>query len=46
MYDEYGEIESFNVFNASLLIRHALNGKKYLYDVTEIKKETGKCCQE
>lgn len=46
VYDEYGEIERFNVFNASLLIRHALNGKKYLYDVTEIKKETGKCCQE
>lgn len=35
-----------DVFHASLLIRHAADGRKYLYDIIEIKKETGKCCQE
>jgi len=28
-----------------ILIRHASSGKKYLYDILEIKKETGKSCQ-
>ena len=40
------EYTRFNVFHASLLIRHAADGRKYLYDIIEIKKETGKCCQE
>jgi hypothetical protein len=26
--------------------RHAGSGKKYLYDIMEIKKETSNCCQE
>ena len=30
-----------NVFHASLIIRHAQNGKMYLYDIIDIKKETG-----
>ena len=34
-----------NIFYARLLIRHASSGKKYLYDVMEIKKETSKSCQ-
>lgn len=46
IFDEIGEIERFNVFNACILVRHAVDGKKYLYDVLEIKKETGRCCQE
>jgi hypothetical protein len=45
VYGEGGNIERYNVFNARLLIRHAASGKKYLYDITEIKKETGKSCQ-
>jgi len=32
----------YNVFGARLLINHAENGKKYLYDILAIKKETSK----
>lgn len=32
----------YNVFGARLLINHAENGKKYLYDILTIKKETSK----
>ena len=32
----------YNVFGARLLITHAENGKKYLYDILTIKKETSK----
>ena len=46
VYAESGEIERYNVFTARLLIRHASSGKKYLYDILEIKKETSKSCQE
>ena len=30
----------YKVFHASLLIRHDENGRKYLYDIIDIKKET------
>lgn len=40
VYDESGEVERYNVFHASMLIRHANDGKMYLYDVLDIKKET------
>ncbi len=40
VYDENGEIERINIFNASLLIRHANDGNLYLYDILNIKKET------
>ena len=40
VFDENGEIERYNVFNAALLIRHANDGKQYLYDIMKIKKET------
>lgn len=40
VYDTEGEIVRYNVFHASLLIRHAKNGKYYLYDILDIKKET------
>ena len=40
VYDESGEIERYNIFHASMIIRHANDGKKYLYDVIDIKKET------
>lgn len=46
VYDENGDIERYNVFSARLLIRHAASWKMFLYDVLEIKKETGKSCQE
>ena len=35
-----GEVDYYNVFHASLLIRHSEDGKKYLYDIIDIKKET------
>lgn len=35
-----GEVEHYNVFHASLLTRHSEDGKKYLYDIIDIKKET------
>ena len=35
-----GEVDHYNVFHASLLIRHSEDGKKYLYDIIDIKKET------
>ncbi len=36
-----GRLECHNVFHASMLVRHDENGKMYLYDVMDIKKETG-----
>lgn len=40
VYDEDGEIERYNRFRATMLIRHSADGKKYLYDMLDIKKET------
>jgi hypothetical protein len=40
VFDDNGEVERYNVFHAFMLIRHANDGKLYLYDVLEIKKET------
>lgn len=40
VFSEDGSIDRYNVFHASLLIRHDNNGKMYLYDVIDIKKET------
>ncbi len=37
---EDGSVKRYNVFHASLLIRHDNNGKMYLYDIIDIKKET------
>ncbi len=34
------QIARHNIYSASMLVRHADNGKKYLYDVLAIKKET------
>lgn len=41
VYDEDGKVERYNVFHASILVRHDENGKMYLYDIMDIKKETG-----
>ncbi len=40
VYDNNGEIEQYNVFNVIMIIRHAEDGKMYLYDIMNIKKET------
>lgn len=40
IYDDNGEVLRYNIFHASMLIRHANNGKMYLYDILDIKKET------
>ena len=40
VYDTNGEIERYNVFHVYMIIRYDLDGKKYLYDVINIKKET------
>ena len=40
VFGEDGEIERYNVFHVVLLVRHAQDSKKYLYDIMRIKKET------
>lgn len=40
VYGDNNEIERYNVFHASMLIRCAHDKKKYLYDIIDIKKET------
>ena len=42
VYDNNEEIIRYNVFYVELVIRHAANKKLYLYDVINVKKETGK----
>lgn len=41
VYDGDGEVERYNVFQVIMIVRHAENGKMYLYDIMNIKKETG-----
>lgn len=38
VYGGDDEVERYNVFHASMLIRHSNDGKMYLYDVIDIKK--------
>ena len=40
VYDEVGELERYNVFHTSLIVRHSEDKKLYLYDILDIKKET------
>ena len=40
VYDDKGELERYNIFHASMLVLHSNDGKLYLYDVIDIKKET------
>lgn len=40
VYNEHGVIDRYNVFHASMIIRHSNNGKMYLYDILDVKKET------
>ena len=46
IYDDKGELERYNVFHASMLVRHSNDGKLYLYDVIDIKKETSNSLSE
>lgn len=45
VYDDNGKVERYNIFHALMLMRHAKDGKVYLYDIMEIKKETSKLFQ-
>lgn len=38
--DNSGKMERYNIFKSVMLVRHAEDGKKYLYDFLAIKKET------
>lgn len=38
-YSEDGSIERYNVFHVHLIVRHDKDGKKYLYDLINLKKE-------
>ncbi len=38
--DKTGKIARHNIYSATMLVRHADNGKKYLYDILATKKET------
>ena len=38
--DKTEEAARHNIYSASMLVRHANDGKKYLYDILAIKKET------
>ena len=42
VYDSNAELVKYNVFLARILVRHAKDGKLYLYDVLRTKKETSK----
>ena len=41
IFSENGVIERYNVFSVELIVRHSADGKLYLYDMINIKKETG-----
>ena len=45
VYGDDGNVERYNIFRGRILISYASSGKKYLYDILEIQKETGKSCQ-
>lgn len=40
VYSEFGEIDRYNIFRARMLVRCDANGKLFLYDIVQIKKET------
>lgn len=40
IYDEQTEKISYNCYKATMIIQHSGDGKLYLYDIQEIKKET------
>ena len=45
VFNNTGEIERYNVFQVVMIVRHAEDGKMYLYDIINIKKETSNLFQ-
>lgn len=45
VFNDTGEIERYNVFQVVMIVRHAEDGKMYLYDIINIKKETSNLFQ-
>ena len=45
VFNDDGDIERYNVFHVAMIFRHAKDGKKYLYDIMNIKKETSNLLQ-
>lgn len=41
-YNSDNELDGYNIFKARLVVRHAEDGKLYLYDILRTKKETSK----
>lgn len=41
LFGDSGEIDRYNVYHVSLIVRHSEDNKMYLYDIIDIKKETG-----
>lgn len=41
IYDESGDVVRYNVFSVVLIVRHSKDGKLYLYDIINAKKEAG-----
>ena len=41
-YSSDGELVGYNIFGARMVVRHAKDGKLYLYDILRTKKETSK----
>ncbi len=42
IYDDDNELVKYNVFKARIVVRHAADGKLYLYDILRTKKETSR----
>lgn len=40
VFDENGELARYNVYRVELIIRHSADGRLYLYDIINAKKET------
>lgn len=40
VFNDKGIVLRYNIFTAVLVVRHSSNGKRYLYDIVNIKKET------
>ena len=45
VFGENGDIDRYNVFHVVMVVRHSYNGKMYLYDILNIKKETSNLFQ-
>jgi hypothetical protein len=39
VYDDVGALVRYNVFKSRILVRHAKDGKRYLYDILRTKKK-------